>query len=485
MILQRHHSGFRNMIVKAICLLALTLLGNSGYCQKIQYSKGTFPTYNFNQSLLVANVAGNHHILTFDTDKKPGIYIFNSQLQLMQKTKIDFQVSRNCDIKIVAFTNFYYLYLHALNSTSHLLWKIDGLGNVTSLSSTFQRLVDSTIRRYTATLQLSNDNGKFYIIAHNYYDTVKSVASTVLQLNDQLRLLTDQSFLIPLEKGKESLQQVAINNNSLFVLKVVRDNENGNSLDLLKIDLASGSLTTNSFNSSTSLYNYPRMRFCDKDSSILICSLLREPEIKNIGELALFIIRLNNDLQIKVPVNLIRNQFSNNTLANFVFVAGAAPLWLNTSISGYIRSNGVSVNQSWYSPGDIHLASPYRYFDYSFRGQPTGVRFTLLNKSLSVKKDSLVANNKNVMEIQPQPFAQFSAGGKAYVALIQNFTAKRRGLVMITADDKEEFFVRNLPVFDRYDYVLSQLQFVNDKYFVVPFFFKNEMGLMKVTMNEN
>jgi hypothetical protein len=227
------------------------------------------------------------------------------------------------------------------------------------------------------------------------------------------------------------------------------------------------------------------MRFCDKDSSILICSLLREPEIKNIGELALFIIRLNNDLQIKVPVNLIRNQFSNNTLANFVFVAGAAPLWLNTSISGYIRSNGVSVNQSWYSPGDIHLASPYRYFDYSFRGQPTGVRFTLLNKSLSVKKDSLVANNKNVMEIQPQPFAQFSAGGKAYVALIQNFTAKRRGLVMITADDKEEFFVRNLPVFDRYDYVLSQLQFVNDKYFVVPFFFKNEMGLMKVTMNEN
>ena len=89
------------------------------------------------------------------------------------------------------------------------------------------------------------------------------------------------------------------------------------------------------------------------------------------------------------------------------------------------------------------------------------------------------------MEIQPQPFGQFSSGDKAYVALIQNFTAKRRGIVLISSDENEDFLVKNLPVFDRYDYVLSQLQFVNNKYFIVPFFYKNEMGLMKVTMNEN
>ena len=163
--MQRYNSNFSDTIAKAIFLLVLITLCNSGYSQKIQYSKGTFPMYNSGESLLVANVGGNHHVLTFVADKKPGIYVFNSQLQLFQKAKIDFPISRNCDIQIVAFSNFYYLYLHALNSTSHLLWKVDDIGNVTSLSPVFQKLVDSSIKPYRATLQLNNDNGKFYVTA--------------------------------------------------------------------------------------------------------------------------------------------------------------------------------------------------------------------------------------------------------------------------------------------------------------------------------
>ena len=483
--MQRYNSNFGDTIAKAIFFLVLITLCHSGYSQKIQYSKGTFPMYNSDESLLVANVGGNHHVLTFVADKKPGIYVFNSQLQLFQKAKIDFPISKNCDIQIVAFSNFYYLYLHALNSTSHLLWKIDDIGNVTSLSSVFQKLVDSSIKPYRATLQLNNDNGKFYVTAYNYYDTIKSIASTILQLSDQLKALAVDNFLMPLERGRESLQQLALNNNSLFALKSVRDNENGNSLDLLKIDLASGRLTTNSFNGSASIFSYSRMAFCDKDSSILIYSLLREPDTKNGAQRTVFVGRLNRDLRMEVPVNLLRNQFSENTIVNFVFVAGASPLWLNMPAMGRMRTTGMNANQSRYSSSEIYMTSPYRYFDYSFRNQPTGVRFTFLDKDFNIKKDSLVANSRNVMEIQPQPFGQFSSGDKAYVALIQNFTAKRRGIVLISSDENEDFLVKNLPVFDRYDYVLSQLQFVNNKYFIVPFFYKNEMGLMKVTMNEN
>jgi hypothetical protein len=478
------------MIVKCYLRVAILFPGLfffccSGYSQRIQYSKGTFPMYNVEESLLVSNIDGNHHLLTFIADKKPGIYIFNSHLQLFQKAKIDFLIRKNCDIRIITFPNYYYVYLHALNSVSHLLWKVDAVGNVTSLSSTFQRVVDSSIKPYRATLQLNNDNGKFYVIAHSYYDTVKSIASTLLQLDDQLKALNVENFLIPLEKGRETLQQVTLNNNNLFVLKSVRDNETGNSLDLLKIDITSGSVIANSFNSSVNLYSYPGIVFCDKDSSILIYSLLREADIKHRPQLTVVVSRLNKDLRMEVPVTLLRNQFPENTLASFVFVGGASPFWLNMSISGRIRSTGAGLNQSWYSSRDSYMISPYRYVDHSFRSQPTGVRFTLLNKSFTIKKDSLVKNNRKIMEIQPQPFSQFSIGDKAHVVLIQNFTAKRRGLVMITSDEKEDFLTQSLPVFDRYDYVLSQLQFVKDKYFIVPFLFKNEMGLMKVTMIEN
>ena len=85
------------------------------------------------------------------------------------------------------------------------------------------------------------------------------------------------------------------------------------------------------------------------------------------------------------------------------------------------------------------------------------------------------------MEIQPGPFAQFMMNDKGYLVLIQNYTPKRKGLMLLTADDNQYFSVTPLPVYDRFDYLLHQLR-STEKYFIIPYVAKNEMGLVKVTM---
>jgi hypothetical protein len=130
--------------------------------------------------------------------------------------------------------------------------------------------------------------------------------------------------------------------------------------------------------------------------------------------------------------------------------------------------------------------STYGYTDYyTGRNQPTAIRFTLLNEQFKFKKDSLVENDKKIIEVPSYPFGQFSTGTNTYLVLMHNFTVKRKGLLLMSADSNDKLSVRPLPVYDRFDYLLNQLRSGDKNYFIVPYISKNEMGLLKVTMNEN
>ncbi|RYZ30863.1 MAG: hypothetical protein EOO10_01300, partial [Chitinophagaceae bacterium] len=57
--------------------------------QKIQYSRQTIEYPMADAAQLVADVAGNHHLLYFTAGKKPKLFIFNKQLQLVDEKELE------------------------------------------------------------------------------------------------------------------------------------------------------------------------------------------------------------------------------------------------------------------------------------------------------------------------------------------------------------------------------------------------------------
>src|SRR5215211_5016643 len=79
------------------------------FAQKIQYSRQTFSMMYSDDMQLVANIKGNHHVLCFNLDKTPAIYVFNEHLQLLGKKEINRKVKGNADIRLIPFDDFYLL----------------------------------------------------------------------------------------------------------------------------------------------------------------------------------------------------------------------------------------------------------------------------------------------------------------------------------------------------------------------------------------
>ena len=106
-----------------------------------------------------------------------------------------------------------------------------------------------------------------------------------------------------------------------------------------------------------------------------------------------------------------------------------------------------------------------------------------MNEKLKILQDSLVTNDGNVFDVIPRPFGKFTMKGKAYLVLVQNFSGRKRNLLIVSSGANGSFSTEDVPVYDRYQYLLSQLQAVEDKYFILPYIYKNEIGLVKVTMD--
>src|ERR671913_40495 len=110
--------------------------------QKIQYSRQTFSMMYSDDMQLVANIKGHHHVLCFNLNKKPAIYIFNEHLQLLAKKEIDRKFGNNADVRLIAFNDFYLVYVHLNGTSQHELYRIDAEGNATPLTNIFQQFVD-------------------------------------------------------------------------------------------------------------------------------------------------------------------------------------------------------------------------------------------------------------------------------------------------------------------------------------------------------
>ncbi len=435
---------------------------------------------------LVANVSGNHHLLCFTANKPPSLYIFDAQLQLRDQKEIAVRVKEDCDIRILPLADCYFLYIHSPGSTAHQLWKIDGEGDAVDLSASFQRLVDSSLKQSISTLQLVNQDDHLFIIAHTYFEAVKKMRSTIIAMDKNAVPLQSRTTFYAFDKTAETLQQAALAGNNLLVLTSGRDDEKGNSLTITKTDLATGRSTSNSFNSGSHFYTDPAFIADVKDATLLIYATIRESAGSARAQRVVFISRLDSALHEKTPIGLLKTQFRANTAVNFLLPQGTSAGWLEMNNSGSVRrlnakadplNDFVLDNPATFNLRKFGTSSTY----FAGYNQLTGVRFTLLNEKFHVLKDSLVAN-KTAFDIEPRPSARFVLNNKAYLILVQHYTSKHKGLLMINEGVNSALEASDLRVYDQYDYELPLLQAVGNSYIIIPYTYKNEIGLVKIKM---
>lgn len=457
------------------------------YGQKIQYSRQTIRSPLADAAQLVADVGGNHHLLYFAAGKKPKLFIFNRLLQLVDERELEQKLNRNSEVRLIPFRNHYFLYSHVPETKTRSIIRIDSEGVEQDYSDALTVLMDSAGIDHAASLQFVNEGTKLFLISHSYFEGTKQIRSTITEANSEMKLVGLQQVVFPFDRQTENFQQSLLFNGNLVVLKSHRDAEMGSVLEVVKFNLKSGDVLTNYFSSPMHWYVSPAMRYSETDSTLLIYSLLREPIGSTRMQRTVFLAKLNDSLQPTTPLGLLRNQFRNNAGFSFLLLDGAQPHWL--SFVGNLpvrRTNTRSGTLNYLGDNNISNIDVSRFRDtYQdfpvYYSQPTAVRLTVLNDKLTTTKDSLVTNDRTYYDLQPRPSSQFTMGGKSYLVLIQNFSANKRGLVLMHTDKQGTLATTPLPVYDRYEYNPSLLQSVND-YFILPYSNGRETGLLKITM---
>jgi hypothetical protein len=470
--------------MKKILLLYFVLISffPQSYAQKIQYSRQTIASPFADVMQLVADVGGYHHLVCFTANKPTRVYIFDAQLQLKEQKQVDLRASENCDIRLIAFKNFYLLYIHTMGSERHELYKISGDGKLTPLSQSFQNLLTKEIGKVTSTVQIVNKNEEIFLLTHTFYDEIQKMGSSVIELDQELNPVMIRKVLYAFSND-ETLQQAMLEGNDLLVLKTLKNNETGNSLDMVKVDLLTGHSIMYSYNSGAHMYFNPAFRYNNKDSTILVYSIIREPAISG-GQRTVFLSLLNDSLQQIQPLKLLKGQFKNNITENFLLLNGPSSCWINLSnrlrIVRVRSSNAGSFNMDeipGLGIGRLNNMEMQTRSDYT---QPTGVRFTILDENFKMVRDSTVPNSRKVSDLEPRPFSQFTMNNKAYLLMIQNFTSSRRGLLLVSRNENNQLATEDIPVFDRFEYLLSLFRTVNNRYVILPYTHKNDIGLVKI-----
>ena len=452
--------------------------------QKVQYSRQTIKNPYAASMQLVGNIGGYHHLLFFNENKSPVIQVFDSRLQLYSKKEIDFKIRSNSDIRVIRFKEYYYLYVHVLKSADHDLFKIDGQGNIHALSKELRLVISRDLNQTQSTIQLINHKEQLHIIAHTYFDDIRRIGSSMIELNSELNVVNKRKALYSFNYREDRLQQFLFTDDFLLVLKKSRNAQTGNSLDLIKVDLQSGKSFINSFNSASHLYTDPAFSFNKKDSTILVYSMLREPLNSSVMQRSIVFIKLDDSLKEVTPVKLLQDQFKNNTTINFLLLGGASSFWINMSNNLRYQGNSNTTSLSDFDindPANADLAMPPVYF--SGYDQPKAVRFTVLDEAFKIVNDSLIANKK-IYNVQPRPFAQFTLHQKPSLLLVQNLTSRQKTLLLVNTDVNGRVNSTDIRVVNKYDCLLPQLQVIDETSVIFPYLYKNEIGLIKLTVDK-
>lgn len=475
------------MYIRVLFLLFTVLLGTgfAAYAQSIRYSKQFVPP-SFDRMKVMANVAGNHHLIFLKFNTTPSVYIFSEGLQLVGKKELPFNLSATYDRRIIPFKNFYLLYLHQPGSTRHELWQINAEGEATSLSVPFQHFIDSTFKKNTSTLQLINKEEQLVVVAHTYYSRLEQNLCSVVQLDNYLKPVSIRKVFYPFNRATDGLKQVMLAGENVLLLKYSKDDSSHYILELTKADLNTGKLLQHTFQSNARFDSEPAFTYTPADSSILVYTNIRSK---------VMVSKLDHLLNDTQPVTLLDAKFSNNVFANFLLLEGGAQKWLAIH-----RANGRPGQRpriEWQNDGSYpprlfnsrYSYDPFYnpYTSWAYNPDPvvdTAIRFASFSKEFRLVKDSVVQNKRSFAQVHVRDYASVLLGTKSYLVLKQSFTGRKKGLLLVSVNNDGHIATRDIAVFENYQYVLSNMETINHEEVLFPFLDKSEMGLVKVSVSK-
>ncbi|MGG9963070.1 hypothetical protein [Ferruginibacter sp. SUN106] len=465
--------------------------GNNAIAQTIAYSKGgNMYINNPDYFQLVANIAGNHHLLSFSHNEKPEISIYNAKLEFVQKTNMPFTFPDNAELRIVPFDSFYYVFIRPHFTKQYLFWKVDGNGNCTDMSDAFQKLLQSQSDNIKLGFQLIPNQGQLWMLYHTAIDDVEKSTLVMLQADSLLNVSFIHKVSYDFKRYEEKLQQeILIFGRYLFVLKTL---ESGTSLELMKVNLATGFTIRNNFHSSGYLYAQPYVDFNTTDSTVTVSALLIDPDLNYRAKQFVFVSRLNKILVEQAPFAILKSQFRKKANTNFILVDGGSK-WMNfakwqqrspaafnddriTVYKDYTMS--ATANQDLYDI-DNQLTKITQGNNVSYSDE-MGVRFSLLNKDFKIISDSLMPNNKDRYTIFPGQFTRFKVDSREYLMVAHQFFNRKKGLLLVTSNDTQGLGYNYLRVNERYNYMLSKSRVIPEQGIIMPYLYKREAGLIKI-----
>ncbi len=450
--------------------------------QKIQYSKSVLKTPVGGDIRLVADVNGFHHLIHFSSAKKPVIHIFTDHLQLQATKELNIRLTENSNIRLLKVNDYYVLYAHTEQPLQHQLLKIHGNGTMIDISYLLSDPADSSWNKSKATFQLFTVDNNFFLVSHSYYNNIKRIKSTIVKMDVERKAEVVSKLLFPFNTDTDYLREVTLSNNNLFILKTSQDEAGESILTLLKINRASGDILSKQFESGKYLHSSPTVRYNIADSSVFIYSLLQTPSGYRGARPGAFMVRLNDSLNEIAPISIVPDIFKDNTASSFIVEKNKTTGWLHFSPAPTDRKTGITVTKDIFSSIDPNFISTQTYNYSYYTSAPTAVRMTLLNNKLEREKENLVKNNRRYYNLHPWSHAQFVLQNKAYLLMIHELTAKRKGLILMYPTEQGEIGSLPVRVHHQFNFILQLVQTAND-YFIVPFTNKKEIGLMKVTLN--
>lgn len=479
------------------CQLFLTGLTANTKAQTITYSSENVFTDNPDKLQFVGNIDGNHHLVSFISERQPAIFIFDNALQFRGKVSIPFRYPDKSRIRIIPFKKSYFILLYTAYNPRYLLWKVDGNGTVNDMTEIFRKFISSRFRNGRGAFELAVNDNQLYMLYHSNVADLQKMQTNILQLDSLFNVVHTSKVMYKLERG-DAIQQEKLLGNDLVILKTGRQ---GTSLVLLKVDLKTGYTINNTFYSSGYPYTQAGFNYNNVDSTFTVYSLLKEPRASTNVKRFVFVSRLNNLLIEVRPFTLLRSQFARNTSLNFLQVADdqwirlrteAAPLVnytyssyeFNSSFYRYPSFNSTTdpLNPNYNNISYANLPQQRPVSRYTAPGDSKlAVRFSLLDKDLKITSDSLMANNKNAHTIQPDNIAGFSANNKSYMLIGQRFYKKSNGILMVSSDANNLVYT-DVRVNNRNEYILSQSEII-PRGVVIPYTYKREAGLVKITID--
>ncbi len=476
-------------------LLLLSAYTNNVTAQKLKYCSENVFINNPDHLQLVANIGGNHHLLTFNNNENPEIFIYNNELELQAKIRMDFKFPERSSIRFIPFATFYYICIRPPLSNKYLFWKVDPNGICTDYTAYFKNLLASQSGNIKLGFQLIPYQDHLWMVYHTALDNIEKNTVVITQTDSLLNVLFSHKVMYDFKRDEEKLQkEILMFGKYLLVLKTA---SSGTSLELMKVYLSTGYSITNTFSSSGYFYSQSSLSINNEDSSVTVSALMTEPRATTNPKQFVFVSRLNKILVEEATFTILKSQFKKNAGTNFLLV-DAQSEWMRFKISRernntVYNNNNNTVYQDLTMP-DSNNASTIKYINRLLestnqenyaadaRDGMQGVRFSLLNKDLKIIGDSLVSNTKDSYTIIPDQFIRFKVKQKEYMLLGQQFVKKSRGLLMVNTNDAGQLIYTDVRVMDKNNHLLSKAQIIPQKGIIIPFTRKLEAGLVKITM---